>query len=308
MKRLLLNKLLIVGLILAISVIAVASDLIDSEVDWDKGVIRVVGIGAPPEGKSQAIGKVMAQRSAKADAYRNGVAYLEGVRVDSRTLVKEAVVESDEISNQISGLIQNGRFVEIKYGLDGICTVVLEIPLGVEGGLAGIFYQTMEKTQPTSVEIQPVEQVEVPETELVKETQVTEPMVKPQPEEQTPNKVLVEGAKPYTSIIVDARGLGIEPALYPQIFDSEGHLLYGATSTNFVQGYPTMVAYARTLEKAYELERAGEHPLVIQAISAIRTETKNPTDLVLDSLNTKVFKKIDGETKATARRAIIFIL
>lgn len=303
MKRLLLNKVLIVGLVLAISVIAVATDLIDSEIDWDKGVIRVVGIGAPPEGKSQAIGKVMAQRSAKADAYRNGVAYLEGVRVDSRTFVKEAVVQSDEISNQFSGLIQNGRFVDIEYDMDGICKVVLEIPLGVGDGLSGIFQPLMEETQPAFVEIQVSDLIVATEPELVDEAQS---VVESQIEEQT--KIVADGTKSYTSIIVDARGLDIEPALYPQIFDSEGHLLYGATSTSFIQGYPTMVAYARSLERAYELERAGEHPLVIKAISAIRTETKNPTDLVLDSLNSKVFNKIDVEAKATARRAIIFII
>lgn len=76
------------------------------EIDWETGVIRVVGYGAAPKGVPGAIGRLLAQRAAKADAYRNALEVIEGVRVRSETLVQNYTVVSDEIRLSMEGFIR----------------------------------------------------------------------------------------------------------------------------------------------------------------------------------------------------------
>jgi len=62
----------------------------EGSVNWTKGVIQGKGIGAPPEkfyGKPNA--RPMAIRAAKIVALRNILETVNGIRVDSNTVVKD---------------------------------------------------------------------------------------------------------------------------------------------------------------------------------------------------------------------------
>lgn len=47
------------------------------EVDWAQSIIRVTGFGAVPESSNRAQARLLAQRAAQADAYRNAMEILE---------------------------------------------------------------------------------------------------------------------------------------------------------------------------------------------------------------------------------------
>lgn len=70
----------------------------------------------------------------------------------------------------------------------------------------------------------------------------------------------------YTGIIIDARGLAIRPALFPEVLDEDGEAVYAprlVSRTAAVQlGY---VLYTNALDHPQVAPRVGEHPLVIQA-------------------------------------------
>lgn len=123
-------------------------------------VIRVTGSGAPrsdipplPQGYEDAIaplpsgyvatphipeiwkkvapqGRLMAERAAEVDAMRRLLEHIKGLRLNSNTLVRDFVTESDEISTQASGLVIGALSVG-KYLHDNelIVEVTMEVPV-----------------------------------------------------------------------------------------------------------------------------------------------------------------------------------
>ena len=71
----------------------------------------------------------------------------------------------------------------------------------------------------------------------------------------------------HTGVVIDARGLAIQPALFPKIMDERGQTLYAPESVDreaaVQQGY---VAYAKAFDQAPAQARVGEHPLVLRAL------------------------------------------
>lgn len=90
----------------------------------------------------------------------------------------------------------------------------------------------------------------------------------PRPEARPPSG---DGPADATSLVVDARGQKIVPALAPRILDEGGRELYGPASlgeagrrAGGAAAYATDLAAARAVLK----ERVGEKPLVLKAIRA----------------------------------------
>jgi hypothetical protein len=83
----------------------------------------------------------------------------------------------------------------------------------------------------------------------------------------------------HTGVVIDARGLDIQPALFPRIVDERGQTLYTPESVDteaaVQQGY---VAYAKAFDQAPAQARIGEHPLVLRAL---RVAGETRVDLVL---------------------------
>ena len=83
----------------------------------------------------------------------------------------------------------------------------------------------------------------------------------------------------HTGVVIDARGLAIQPALFPRIVDERGQTLYAPESVDreaaVQQGY---VAYAKAFDQAPAQTRIGEHPLVLRAL---RVAGESRVDLVL---------------------------
>jgi len=83
----------------------------------------------------------------------------------------------------------------------------------------------------------------------------------------------------HTGVVIDARGLAIQPALFPKIVDERGQTLYAPESVDreaaVQQGY---VAYAKAFDQAPAPARIGEHPLVLRAL---RVAGETRVDLVL---------------------------
>jgi len=84
---------------------------------------------------------------------------------------------------------------------------------------------------------------------------------------------------PHTGVVIDARGLAIQPALFPRIVDESGQSLYAPTDVDteaaVQQGY---IAYAKAFDGAPAQVRIGERPLVLRAL---RVAGDSRVDLVL---------------------------
>jgi hypothetical protein len=70
----------------------------------------------------------------------------------------------------------------------------------------------------------------------------------------------------YTGIIIDARGLAVQPALFPRLVDESGQTLYTPMQVDATlaaqRGY---VAYASTVDSPQLEVRVGKQPLILRA-------------------------------------------
>ena len=249
-------------------------------VDWENGYVHVLGYGLPPQGVYGAQAKLMARGAAKADAYRNAVEVLKGVRVDSQTYVRNYVMQNDEIRTKVEGFVQNARIVGVNQQVDGTVVVTMELPLGGQAGLTTLL------RQPDL----PIQDEQAPPRDVT-------PGVTPSP----------SGKTTHTGVIIDARQLEVKPALYPQVFDPHGYLLYGSTLVEMGRtGFTTLVAYARSLEAAREIPRVGKNPLLLKADRAVEVRQGEKTDLILTTEAAESFRKLDPEV--IKRAAVVIVI
>jgi hypothetical protein len=221
----------------------------EGSVNWTKGVVQGKGIGAPPEkfyGKPNA--RPMAIRAAKIVALRNILETVNGIRVDSNTVVKDFAVQSDTIRSQVEGMVRGAREVNVEYMSDGTVEVIMEI------SMYGSFSQI-----------------------LLPDTVMDVPMETPgsAPGETTPSAAVLTG------LVVDARGLGVRPAMAPKILDESGQEVYGSAfvSREFAvqQG---MSGYAKDLGAAKQNQRVTANPLVVKGL---RVEGPGQCDIVISN-------------------------
>ncbi|HEX8700311.1 MAG TPA: hypothetical protein VF815_15800 [Myxococcaceae bacterium] len=112
--------------------------------------------------------------------------------------------------------------------------------------------------------------------------------------------VNAQGAKKYTGLVVDARGLGVKPALAPRLLDAAGKAIYGAEVLSAEARKETAVAaYFKSLEDARKSIRVGEKPLVVKASQL------QGTDLVLAEEALKQLTEANTAFLAEGRVAIV---
>ncbi len=108
------------------------------------------------------------------------------------------------------------------------------------------------------------------------------------------------GTKKYTGLVVDARGLGVKPALAPRLLNGEGKPIYGAEALSADARKATSVAaYFKSLEDARKSTRVGEKPLVVKAAQL------QGSDLVLAEEALKQLTEANTAFLAEGRVAIV---
>jgi len=201
------------------------------KIDWTTNVITAVGIGAPPAQPANAAqARAMAERAAQVVAYRNLLEAVKGVRVDSTTTVENFMVSSDVIKTEVSGFIQGATIMDKKYMSDGS----VEVTVGMK--LTGALADTLLPKGVT-------------------------PAVPP---------VGAASAAPgqiYTGLIVDARGLGVRPAMAPKILNEDGKEVYGSAWINRDWAVREgMVGYLKDPAAAQINPRVTDKPLMVKAL------------------------------------------
>lgn len=84
---------------------------------------------------------------------------------------------------------------------------------------------------------------------------------------------------PYTGVLIDARGLGLNPALFPRVVNEEGAEVYGIGFVSKPYAVERgMLSYIFSTQDAYQSERLGMNPL---RVTALRVKGRNRTDLVV---------------------------
>jgi len=81
----------------------------DGEINWVDGYVSAIGNGAAAAKGNMAQSRPLARRAAIADAYRNLLETIKGVKVDSSTTVENFMVSQDIIKTQVEGIVKNTK-------------------------------------------------------------------------------------------------------------------------------------------------------------------------------------------------------
>lgn len=334
----------------------VVERLSNGEINWTRGLVTAKGSGAPPSGvtiPSQA--RLMAERAAKADALRNLLESVKGVRVDSETTVESYTTRSDRVLTRVSGIVIGARVVNTRYLSDGAVEVTVAINL--TGELLAVMLQELppparpmmplpampptvrpippppkpspgippEKkpvplppppTAPLPSAKEPQEPPTLPPAKVTTEpppppaplppakgTKETPPLppVKvtkeppPAVETKLPKapEVPVKGEEKldlkkleYTGLIVDARKLGLRPALIPKILNEKGELVYSTQSLEQQELIKMgLVGYAKDVNAAAKNQRVTADPYVVPGLTATG---EKKTDVVISNRDAQI--------------------
>ncbi len=144
------------------------------------------------EGKFEGKGtkaRQMARRAAIVEAQAHALEIVHDLRVDASKKVKD---DKDK-TVKIKGLVKDAEVIDEKdMEKEGKYQVTIRVPLVGIRGISSVFLD--EKV--------PTRKGEIKETKEAKEDA-------------------------YTGLIIDARGTGLKPAMFPQIEDEDGNIIYG---------------------------------------------------------------------------------
>jgi len=107
---------------------------------WRYETVRVTGRGAPGEQDDPVQRRLMAERAAKVDAYRNFAELVEGLYLDSETTVEDFLVGRDVIRTKLRAFVQGARVVRVEEKEDGTVEVELECSLEDLPEILGLEY------------------------------------------------------------------------------------------------------------------------------------------------------------------------
>jgi hypothetical protein len=217
-------------------------------INWQDQMIRSTGIGAPNPKMPLAAQRAGALEAAKRIALRNVLETVKGMAINSETTVENAMMSSDVINTQVSGIVRNFRVAATRYMSTGDVEVDVEIPL------SGILTDALLPGQQGGV-MMPGQNFPIDPSFLPQQSGV------------------------FTGLIIDARGTGLRPAIAPRVLDEQGNEVYGS-------GYVTrdyavqigVVGYETDVNRARTNERVADSPLIITGIKAAGT---NRTDVVI---------------------------
>ena len=259
--------------------------------DWNTNSITVTGMGVAPTGMRGVQARMLARRAAVADAYRQLAETVKGVQVDSETSVEMYMVKSDIVRTKVSAMIQGAQVVA-EQAFDGGYEVTMVVPMfGVQGSVAAAVL-----TPPPVVEAFPEPAPEVipsmPADSNTTGSSATVAVVGNGP------SAAIGG---YTGLIIDCRGLGLQPVMSPVVKNDRGVKLYGHENLNYdLVIRDGMADYANNESM---LARAGAKPLIVKAI---RVEDHNANPVISAEDGNRVLIE-NGSSGFLNKTAVVFL-
>ncbi len=285
-----------------------ASDAVEhtasGSVNWTTGMVYATGIGVPPSNPANAAqARAMAERAAFVVAIRNLLETVKGVRVDSETTVENFMTRNDVIRTRVDGIVRGAQIVKTQYLSDGSVEVLVGLPM------KGAFLNAIVPETFGRVPIVPAPNVPPTPPSPPKPSPPSAKIPEPRPEPATPppaRPAPSQSAPPVqsestlafkggvaTGLVIDARGLGLKPALLPKIVDPQGQEIYVGQvvpRTNAVE--QGVAGYAKDVNAAANNFRVTDNPVVMKGM---RASGSARTDVVLAQSDAQALRQLGGK-------------
>ena len=231
---------------------------IKSGVDWENGFIYSAGFGLPPADETnEKAKKRMAQEAAYLDALRNLAKIIDGIAINSETVVKDSIIARDRIRTEIDGFIRGAVTDTVYLHKDHSAEVILKIPLKGDGSLSDILF--------------PSKPVIIDNWEKI--------LLPPPAKSSKPDTATLIRS----GIVFDAHGLKMVQSMNPKIYTDKGDILYSAESIDMrlLKGNG-LVDWASDVPSGVARDRVAGSPVVVK-VKELKKGKKIPTDLVVSS-------------------------
>jgi hypothetical protein len=288
-------------------------------VNWTTGVVTATGIGAAPANAVHAAqARAMTERAAYAIALRNLLEALKGVRIDSTTVVDNLLVRNDAIRSQVTGIVKGARPIKTQYQPDG--SVEVTVAIALNGHLTDLllpkdFGRALSVTGPALPLLpqRPAGSASPlpPQSPMPQPAPVVAPSAPSVP--APPPSVVVApspletaaAAETYTGLIVDARGLGLKPALVPLLLDEHGGELYaGAVLSRDVAVQAGVAGYSKDLVAGSRQSRVTDNPLIIKGLKASGAKS---TNVVLGEEEVRLIGRTEPASHYLKQGRVVFV-
>lgn len=286
-------------------------------INWTTRMVTATGVGAPPPAAANsAQARAMAERAATVVAQRNLLEVVQGVRVDAATLVENQLVQNDVIRTRVTGIIKNVRPLKTEHLPDGSVEVTVALALsgdladallprdlGRRGGGAPFAAKPPPATPPPSVATGEAPRPAVPSA---RPEGSKAPQSPPAPAPQPPSEARpAPAAGAYSGLIVDARGLGLKPALVPRLFDEQGQELYVGNVLSRDQAVQNGVAgYSKDLVAASRQDRVTDNPLIVKGIRAAGSKG---TDVILNADGVQKIRQTESQSRYLQQARVVLV-
>jgi hypothetical protein len=224
-------------------------------VDWTNGFIEAVGVGKPPPNPLNAAhSRAVAERNADLAARNNLIEVVKSIRVDSKTQVGDYLGGRQISKDALEILLRGARSVDLSYEQDEEVRVTVSVRL--EGALSDLILPKSILT------ISTVKQPQEPERK----------------------------EECFTGLIVDCRGVSLQPAMVPLIVDEEGEVVYGpAFASRDYAAEKGMVSYTRNFASAKNHPRVAPRPL---GVKGIHTPKGRPCDIMISQADAAKIRRL----------------
>lgn len=224
-------------------------------INWSTGALCAVGKAAPKNQSPEA--KEAVYLAARINAAQNILAFLKQLKITNELTVGDLASQNHIVMTGLEKTAREAAIVKQVYSSG------LAAEITVETGIFGGFLQL----------VLPEEIRQIPKITT----------------EANPKQAKMIEKSLYTGLIVDARGLGIEPVLNPVIVSEQGHPVYSSEfiSREFaVQG--GVCKYVCDFETAIRDNRTGDNPMVFKGL---RKEGSKNATLVISMSDYQLLEK-----------------
>ncbi len=205
-------------------------------INWSRLFVEAEGFGtSSQEAYNTPAGWETALRRAERDAYRGLIEAFMALRLSAHWRVGDVALKNDRVLAKIERLVQTAEVRDIVYSSEGTVEVIRRMP--ISGALS----------------------------QLILPEYIVQLEMKNLGGRSSGNK----DNDSFTGLILDARGIDIEPAMCFSVHDEGGREVYGPAyvSREFVVQHG-MCSYAVDMAAVEKSSRVGPRPLTVKAIKA----------------------------------------
>ncbi|CCK82537.1 conserved uncharacterized protein [Desulfobacula toluolica Tol2] len=224
-------------------------------INWSTGKITAIGKASPEDNRKGSHKSVPG--SARADANRQIIEILKQIKINAALTVGEYASKNDFI---LAGMEKTARDAII---MNQYYTSALAVEIMIETSMFGGFLQL----------VLPEDILQIP---------IINPIIQQE-------NIKVRGYNFYTGLIIDARGLGVEPVLNPVVVSEQGHEIYSFVFISREFAVQNGVCkYLCSMDQALKDKRTGLHPLVL---TGLRKQEKPNATIVISMSDYRLLEK-----------------